>query len=160
MPKKNFKNILTKFSFGATSSIITSLGLIIGLNKIARPQFGIIGGLLLIGLADNISDGLGIHIYQESESLNKNEVWFSTITNFITRFLVSLVFIIFVLFFPINIAVVLSVIYGLLVLLTISYFIAKKRKTNSLPIIIEHIAIAGVVIAASHFLSRLILGRM
>jgi len=160
MPKKSLKNILTKFSFGATSSIITFLGLIIGLDGLTNPKPGIIGGLLLIALADNISDTLGIHIYQESESSTQKEVWFSTATNFLTRFLVSLIFIFIILIFPINTAAILSIIYGLLLLSVMSYFIAKNKKINPFLAILEHISIAVVVIIASHFLSQIILKRI
>ena len=83
----------TKFSFGATSAIITNLGLITGLDKLAHPQLSIITGILIIAVADNIADSAGIHIYQESECLGSKEVWFSTLSNFLTRILVSLAFI-------------------------------------------------------------------
>ena len=45
----------TKFSFGATSAIITNLGLITGLDKLAHPQLSIITGILIIAVADNIA---------------------------------------------------------------------------------------------------------
>jgi len=63
----------TKFSFGATSAIVTCLAFIIGLSKSGNPQLSIVGSLLVIAITDNISDTLGIHIYQESD-LKKSEV--------------------------------------------------------------------------------------
>ena len=48
--KKSFGKI-TNFSFGSTSAIITNISLIIGLGSGHVPKSGIIGGLLIIGIA-------------------------------------------------------------------------------------------------------------
>ena len=144
----------TKFSFGATSAIITNLGLITGLDKLAHPQLSIITGILIIAVADNIADSAGIHIYQESECLGSKEVWFSTLSNFLTRILVSLAFIFLIVSFPLKMAVFASVVLGLFLLAIMSYSIAKNRGTNPYLSIIEHISIAVLVIIASHFASQ------
>jgi hypothetical protein len=54
----------------------------------------------VIAIADNISDSLGIHIYQESDLKKSEVVRVSTIFNFITRFFVILIFILFIYFCP------------------------------------------------------------
>jgi hypothetical protein len=82
----------SKFSFGATSSTVTSLGIIFGLLTSANPKAGVIGALLVIAVADNIADSLGIHIYRESTTTKENTRMF-TISNFITRFGITLTFV-------------------------------------------------------------------
>jgi hypothetical protein len=57
---------INKFSIGATTAITTSMALIAGLTQGGNVKTGIITGLLIIAIADNISDSLGIHIYKES----------------------------------------------------------------------------------------------
>lgn len=116
--------------------------------------------MLVIALADNISDSVGIHIYQESECLETKEIWFSTLTNFLTRILVSLSFILLVLVLPMNTAVILSIIWGLLLLAAISYIIAKDRKINPYLAMLEHITIAIIVIIASDFVGKFIISRV
>ncbi|HVQ00302.1 MAG TPA: hypothetical protein VMT57_02180 [Candidatus Thermoplasmatota archaeon] len=148
---------LTRFSFGATSAIITCLAFIIGLAKSPNPKFAIIGSLLVIAIADNISDSLGIHIYQESDLKKSDVVRKSTLFNFITRFFVILVFILFILFLPLTIASVLSIIWGLSLLIVLTYYIACEQKVNPYKAILEHIAIAVVVIIISDYLSQWIL---
>src|SRR5512136_1530455 len=103
--KKKGRPIQTKFSFGAASAIITNLSLIVGLDTVSHPQLTIIGGILVIAFADNISDSLGIHIYQESEHLSQKEVWLSTSANFFTRIFVSLTFIFWIIALPLQAAV-------------------------------------------------------
>jgi len=82
--EKNYKP--TKYSFGSTSAIITNLTLITGLITSTNAKISIIGGLLVSAFADNISDALGIHIYQESEGLRPHQVWVLTLSNFISGF--------------------------------------------------------------------------
>jgi len=106
----------TKFSFGASSAIITNLGLIAGLRTEVHAKLSIISAMLVIALADNTSDSVGIHIYQESECLKTREIWLSTCTNFFSRILVSLIFIALIFFLPIKIGVICFLIWGLLLL--------------------------------------------
>jgi len=143
------KQYITKYSFGATSAIITSLALITGFNVNPSAKIGVVGSLLVIALADNISDTLGIHIYQEGESLKNKEVWISTGTNFFTRLLVVSIFILFVIVFPPSIAILVSIIYGYLVLTLISYIVAKKRQIHHFHSILEHLLITTFVIIVS-----------
>jgi len=143
---------LTRFSFGATSAIITCLAFVISLSKIDNPNL-IIGSLLVIAIADNISDSLGIHIYQESDLKKSEIVRSSTFFNFLTRFLVILIFILFVKFLPITYAIIFSIVWGLSLLLVLSYLIAKEQNVNPYSAIFWHISIAILVIIASNFLS-------
>ncbi|MGA2172776.1 MAG: hypothetical protein ABSG82_07185 [Sedimentisphaerales bacterium] len=149
----------TRFSFGATSAIITNLGIITGLDTLTNPKLSIIGALLVIALADNLSDSFGIHIYQESEHVGKKEVLISTLTNFFTRLLVSLSFIILIIALPIKPAVICSVLWGLSLLAVMTYAIAKQQKINPYPAIIVHVGIAILVVIASNFAGKFIIAR-
>jgi len=149
----------TKFSFGASSAIITILGLITGLDTLAHPKLSIIGGILIIAVADNISDSLGIHIYQESECLEPKEIWISTFTNFLSRLFVSLTFILLIAFLPMDIAVISSIAWGLILLGVMSYTIAKGEEASPHRAVLEHIAIAVAVIAISSFAGKFIISR-
>lgn len=149
---------LTKFSFGATSAIVTSLAFIVGLSRSANPKLAIIGSLLVIAVADNISDSLGIHIYQESELKKAKVVRVSTFYNFLTRFLVILVFISSVAFLPIGYSVIFSIAWGISLLSAMSYFIAKEQKVNPYSAILQHVAIAILVIIVSNYLGGWITG--
>ena len=74
------------FSFGLTSGIITTLGLMVGLNAGTQSQVAVIGGIVTIAIADAFSDSLGVHVSQESENQHSTkEVWESTITTFTLR---------------------------------------------------------------------------
>jgi len=157
--KNKCRRYQTKFSFGATSAIITNLGIITGLDTLVHPKLSIIAGMLVVALADNIADSFGIHIYQESECIDNKEIWFSTLSNFFTRVFVSLTFIILVAALPINVAVPCSICWGLALLAIMSYAIAKDRKVNPYSEIFKHIIIAVFVIILSHFIGRHIISK-
>ena len=158
-PTRRAKGGQTRFSFGATSAIITNLALITSLDTMAHAKLSIIGSIAVIALADNISDSFGIHIYQESEGIDKKEIWFSTLDNFFARVFVSLTFVLLVVALPMGLAVVSSVVWGMALLAVISFTIARSRGVDPFSAIAEHVGIAVVVITAGHFVGRWIIGR-
>ena len=93
------------FSFGIPSGIVTTLGLMVGLNSITQSYLVVIGGILTIAIADSFSDALGIHFAQESENhVSHRDVWKSTVFTFLSKFIFSSIFIIPVLIFELTIA--------------------------------------------------------
>jgi vacuolar iron transporter family protein len=149
---------LSKYSFGATSAIITSLALIVGLNKVVNPRASIIGALLVLALADNVSDSLGIHVYRESQFRDHRGNKIHTLSNFLTRMCITLGYAALVLLLPIQIAVIASLAFGFLLLAVLSYYIALHHNADPKKEIIEHIGIAMIVIIASDLLGRAITG--
>lgn len=147
----------TRFSFGITSAIVTNLGLIVVLNIGSNAKLNIIAGILVIALADNIADSLGIHIYQESEGIDAKNVWVSTFTNFLSRLLVSLTFILLVLLLPLELAAVFAIGWGMILLSVVSYLIAQKKEKNVFKSILEHISIAALVVISSYIIRELII---
>jgi len=143
-----------------TSAIVTNLALVVGLDWTSNPKISIVAAILVIAVADNIADSLGIHIFQESEQVEKKEVWISTITNFLARFFVSLTFILLVLFLPIKMAVFIALVWGLSLLTLLSYIIAKDEGESPFMEILKHLGIAVLVIAASEVISRLIMSNL
>jgi len=146
----------TKFSFGATAAIITNLGLIKALQTGPGTKLAIVGSIVVVALADNIADSTAIHIFRESECMTTREVWASTISNFLTRVLVSLTFCLIIIFLPLKAAVNFSMVWGLFLLSAMSFTIARNRKVNPYLAVFEHLVIALGVIILSGYLGRFI----
>lgn len=149
----------TRFSFGSTSAIITNLALMAGLHSQANARMSIIGGIMVIALADNISDSFGIHIYQESEKIEPLEVWISTFLNFTSRLFISLGFIALILVLPLELAIISSIVFGLLFLAALSYLIAKNEGGNLYLPILTHVLTAIVVIILSNLAGDFLINR-
>lgn len=138
--------------FGLTSGIITTLGLIIGLNAGTGSRLVIIAGVLTIAIADAFSDAMGVHISEESghKSTTKKEVWESTLATLFSKFIFALIFIIPVLLLELQTAVIVSIIMGIFLITLFSYYIAKVQGTSASLAIFEHLLITAFVIIATH----------
>src|SRR3989338_1266427 len=145
-------SIKTGFSFGLTSGIITTLGLMVGLNSGTHSKLVVLGGILTIAIADAFSDALGIHISEESENKhNTKEIWQATISTFLVKFIFASMFVVPVLLFKLSTAIIISIILGLLVLIFISFKIAKEQKEKEWKVIAEHLVIALVVVVITYY---------
>lgn len=146
-------SIVTGFSFGLTSGVITTLGLMVGLQAGTNSKLAVIGGILTIAVADAFSDALGIHVSQESQNQHSGRaVWESTFTTFISKFIFALTFAIPVFFLPLTVAILISVFWGMLILGIFNYLIAKDQKVVPSKVVAEHLLIALVVVLLSHYL--------
>ncbi|MBM3251610.1 MAG: hypothetical protein FJZ11_02350 [Candidatus Omnitrophica bacterium] len=152
--------ITVGFRFGLTSAVVTTLGLMVGLYSTTRSGLVVIGGILTIAIADAFSDALGIHISEESENVHSiSQVWIATISTFLAKFIFSSSFIIPVLIFNLNTAIVINIIWGLCVLIFVSYKISKEQQANPWKVIFEHLLIALTVIIITHQLGHWISAR-
>ena len=144
-------------SFGLTSGIITTLGLIIGLNASTGSRLAVIAGILTIAVADACSDAMGIHISEESENKHTTkEIWQSTIATFLTKFIVASSFALPFIVFPIASAMIVAISWGLLLLILFNYLLAKQENKKPMEVIGEHLTIAIIVIAITQIVGSTI----
>lgn len=143
-------SIKSGLSFGLTSAIITTLGLMVGLNSATNSIMVVIGGIITIAFADGLSDALGMHISAEANiKHHKQNLFEVSISTFIAKLVVALSFIIPIIFFDLKTAIIINIIYGLVLLSFLSFQIAKSNQENALSTIIEHTLVAIVVIVIS-----------
>lgn len=141
---------LRYLSFGVPAAVVTGMGLIVGLDAATATKAMVAGSLLIVGIADNLTDALSVHIYQEAERLAVKRAFRTTIANFIARLIVSMSFILIYILIPVTtIAIAACVSWGLLLLCGLSYLLAKARHVSAVTEILEHAAVAIVVIAIS-----------
>lgn len=77
-------SIKVGFSFGLASGIVTTLGLMVGLNSSTNSKLAVVGGILTIAIADALSDAMGIHVTEEVQNkYSEKEIWESTFTTFL-----------------------------------------------------------------------------
>lgn len=147
----------TGFSFGGTAAIVTSMGVIVGFSASTVAKGPIVSSLLIVALADNISDSLSIHVYQESENLDRKAAFRATLTNFAARLVVSLTFVGLVLVLPRNLLAGASLSWGMLLLASLSVVLARTRKVSAWREVGKHLLIAVIVVVVSRVSAALIL---
>ena len=149
------KSFTTGVGFGLTSGIITTLGLMVGLFSGTQSESVVISGILIIAFTDALSDALGIHISQEADKENMHgEVWEATLSTFFTKLIVALTFLVPVLLWELKIAIIVSIIWGLLLISIFSFFLARRNKTAPLGVIVEHVVIMLFVVAATYYIGE------
>ena len=145
--------VRTGLFFGATSGVITTLGLITGLNAGTQSITAVLGGILVIAVADSMSDALGIHLAEEADpETNHEHVWQATITTFLAKFVFALSFAVPLLLLPLGPAVIASICWGMLVIIVLSYLLARSQNQSPWLIIMEHTGIAMLVVVLSHLI--------
>ena len=161
-PSPNVRSLLFRdsalrkgISFGLTSAVITTLGLMVGLHSGTHSRVVVLGGILTIAIADAFSDSLGIHVSEEADhTRTTRQVWAATLATFLAKFVFGLSFAVPVLLLPLNSAIVVSLIWGMLILALLSYYIAKAQGEPPWQIIGEHLGIAVLVIVVTHWLGH------
>ncbi|MFA5075318.1 MAG: hypothetical protein WC436_04415 [Candidatus Babeliales bacterium] len=154
MIRQSFK---TGLGFGITSGVITTLGLIVGLYSGTESSLAVIGGILTIAVADGLSDSLGVHVSKEFEgNSSEKEIWESTLITFLSKFIIALSFLIPVLLFSIKTAIILCIAWGLFLLTSFSFFIAKIKRVKWFNVVVEHLLIGILVILSTNYLGEFI----
>jgi len=138
-----------RFSYGGTAAVVTSMALIGGLSAADATKPIIVSALLIAALADNLTDALSIHIFQESEALDDKDAFAGTLANFVARLLLCLSFVALVGLFPLAHAAPVAIAWGMLLLAALTYLVARERKTRPLPEVVKHLVVASAVIIAS-----------
>jgi len=139
------------FSFGLVSGVITTLGIMIGLEVGTNSRAIILLGILTIGFADGLSDALGVHVSEESEKKSEQKIWRATIAAFLSKAFFALTFTVPILILELNTAIIVSIVYGLIIIGILSYFIGKQRK-KLLITIAEHELLAIVVMIGTYLI--------
>ncbi|MFA6274400.1 MAG: hypothetical protein WC662_04530 [Candidatus Paceibacterota bacterium] len=151
------KAIKVGLNFGLTSGVITTLGLMIGLSAGTNSKLAVIAGILTIAIADAFSDAFGIHISQEAANdISPKEIWAATVSTFFFKFIFALSFAIPVIIFSLNIATLIAIVWGVILITFVSFLIAKETHKKASHVIFEHLLISGIVIVIAHYIGVLI----
>src|SRR3989339_1592024 len=154
------KSYLKGFGFGMTSGIITTLGMMIGLHSGTHSRLAVLGGIFVIAVCDAFSDAMGMHISEESVheggKHKEREVWGATISTWFFKFFTALLFVIPVLLLPLETALVVSVVGGLVLISIFSYILAKQQGSRPWHVVAEHVTIAFVVVVLTHYVGDLV----
>ena len=106
----------------------------------------------MIAIADALSDAMGIHISEEAEDKHSPaEIWESTISTFISKFVFALTFLLPILVFELNTAIIVCILWGLFLITMFSIYLARSQQRKVSHIVFEHLALAIVVIVLTHY---------
>lgn len=162
MAQKYSHQLITGMCFGLTTAVITSLGMIVGMHSATSSKLAVVAGIVVMAIADGLSDAVGLHTAEEAEVENgkskhtPKEIWLTTLFAFLSVAGFTLTFAIPILIFPVETAVFLAIAWGILLLILLNFCVAKIRKENPVKLVFEHILLAIFVIIVSHLVGNLI----
>jgi len=123
----------------------------VGLAAGTESMIAVLGGILVIAVSDALSDALGIHLALEADpAVANHHVWSAMLATFLAKFVVSASFVVPLLILPLGSGVIAALAWGLAILTALSWHLAHMQRTRALPIVLEHVGIAIVVVALSH----------
>lgn len=143
---------LEGISFGITSGVITLLGVIIGLAATGNKSFTLLG-LIVVGVADALSDATGMYVSEESEYVHTHEqILKSAFFTFLGKISTAVLLLIPLLFLELYPAVITSFSLGLLVVGLLGYFVAKgDKRLNTKVTILKYVSLALIVTLVAYF---------
>jgi VIT1/CCC1 family predicted Fe2+/Mn2+ transporter len=143
------------FGFGLTSGVITTLGMMVGLSASTRSQVAVIGGIIAISIADAFSDAVGMHISEEAEEHHSTrEVWEATFSTLFFKFFFALSFIVPVLIFGLSMAILVSILWGVSLVVIFSWYLGVQQGAKVYKVVLEHLTIMLLVIVITHFVGE------
>jgi hypothetical protein len=146
-------------TFGVMDGVITVLGVLAGLFVLGDKGV-VIAGMLIAGMADSLANAVGIHVSQETEGAHsRKDIMMSTIMAFLSTFIVTLILVFPHGFFSLYQGTLVSIFLGLLLILGVGYFVAKrleKDRRGTAILMIEYLGMALLVVGLSSVLGMVV----
>ncbi len=150
-------SFIGNFSFGISSAVLTTLGMIVGLDSATKSEFAVISGIVSVAIADSFSDAIGMYSSKKSErGVSSSSAFKSAFNVFLGKLVFTLSFIFPFLFFSYNKAIFLSILWGLFLLAVVNMQIAYVNEENSLISVIKNTFIALTIMFLSFIAGMLI----
>jgi len=140
---------LSGLGFGLTSGVLTTLGLMVGLNAGTSSRAAVAAGIATIAVADAFSDALGVRVSHEAVGAGRQPAFIAAAATFLAKMLFALSFLVPVLLFELDVAVWLSVGWGLGLIFAFNWSVARRRGGRAWLSGLENAVTALAVLAAS-----------
>ena len=144
---------LKGIGLGLTTGVITTLGIMVGLYSGTHSRLAVIGGIIVLALADGLSDAVGMHISEEAGRIStRKQIWEATIFTFLSKLGFTLTFLIPILLLEIRFAINVCIAWGLILISIFSTYIARSRGETAHKVVLEHVLLTITVVLASHYI--------
>lgn len=155
-----FHEKVGELTFGITSGILTTIGVLTGVNSATDSRLSVIAAIIAIAVADSCSDAFGIYLSKISERGVSRKLALRYATGTLAaKFFFPLTFIIPILIFPLRVGVGIDVLWGLAALSLLSVEQAIVAQKSILKTVLRNIVLAELIVFLStlvgSFISRL-----
>lgn len=147
--------LLHGLGFGLTSGVITTLGMMVGMYSGTHLKGVVLTSIVLIAVADGLSDAFAIHISEETDKNNsKTNVRLSAFSTLFAKLLMGLLFSVIVWLLPLQTAIIVNVIIGFTILGFFSALMARRNNRIIYRSVSEDLLIGLIVIVIGYYLGQ------
>ena len=144
-----------RFSFGISSAVLTTLGMVVGLNAATASRLAVIAGIVAVAVADSLSDSMGIYTSQRVEGGTTGAgALMAAVNTFLGKFIFTLSFILPFVFLSFSHAMCASIIWGAILLGLVSIQIAFIQEESIAWTILKNEIVAASIILTSFLAGR------
>jgi VIT1/CCC1 family predicted Fe2+/Mn2+ transporter len=131
--------------------------MLVGVSSSTHSSTAVLGGIIAIAVADAFSDAFGIHVSEEVEDKHTDkEIWESTLATLISKFFFAMTFLIPILLFELNTAVMVNIAWGMILITISSVIMAKQQQKAWHRIVGEHLTITLLVVGITYLVGTFI----
>ncbi|MBS3142427.1 CYTH domain-containing protein [Candidatus Woesearchaeota archaeon] len=139
-----------RYSFGISSAVLTTIGIIVGVNAATTSALAVMGGIASVAIADSMSDAMGMYASKKAErGLSKTIAVWSAFNVFISKLIFTSTFMIPFLFAPLSTAILICIAWGMILISFVSVIIAFINEESIPYSIMKNVMITIIVIGAS-----------
>jgi predicted adenylyl cyclase CyaB len=148
-----------ELSFGITSGILTTLGLMIGVNAATTSVLPVIASIATISVADSCSDSFGMYMSKAAErGVSTGEAIRYASGTLIGKFLFPLTFIVPILIFGLNVGIIVDIGWGIFSLALLSAEQAIVEQDSIAKKVLKNTLLAIAIIVLSFIVGSLVSG--
>jgi predicted adenylyl cyclase CyaB len=145
-----FHDRVGEFTFGITSGVLTTIGVLVGVNSATSSRLSVIAAVAAIAVADSCSDAFGMYMVKVSErGSSANQALRFAFGTLVGKAVLPLTFIVPLLVLPLSAAVWVDLGWGAVMLALLSAEQAVVEQRSVARRIIRNLGLALVIIANS-----------
>ncbi len=145
------------YAFGISSAVLTTLGIIVGLNAATASRTAVIAGIVGVAVADSCSDALGMYAAKRSErGVTARAALRGALATLLGKALFTMSFIVPFLFLDFIPALIASLVWGGVLLAFVNVQIAFVQQTPIPRTVARNILFAVLIVALSYYAGTLV----
>lgn len=151
-----FYDLLGSTVFGVSASILSILGLMIGVYAALSTSIAIITSIMSLAFADSLADTYALYNQKKIQGFSQIKSLKFAFSNFISRFFLTSSFIIPFVFFDKVISIIINLVFGFVILIILNLIISFYQEENKIKSLLKSLTFSVGVLFGSYFAGILI----
>jgi len=148
---------LSRFIGGISGAVLTTLGVIAGLEGATSSKVAVISGIISVAVSDSLSDAFTMYTHKRSErGVSEKTARRAGLNILLGKSFFTLTFLVPFLFMSSSAAISIIIAWGIVLLIFVNFQIAFIREENAVKTITKTLLIATVILVISFSLGKVV----